>query len=140
MRLADEIGMSEDDRAALFYALLLKDLGCSSNAAKMSYLFGADDQNLKRDTKTIDWTKAAQKFKYVWRQAAPGGSMLDKLLRIAALARSGPAGEKKIVEVRCERGADIARTLQMPDATAEAIRAWTNIGTGKGSRLVCAAT
>ena len=43
MRLAEEVGLEIDDRAALFYALLLKDAGCSSNAAKISSLFGADD-------------------------------------------------------------------------------------------------
>src|SRR5437762_11941321 len=43
MRLAEELRLSTSDRSALFYALLLKDLGCSSNAAKMSYLFGADE-------------------------------------------------------------------------------------------------
>jgi HD-GYP domain-containing protein (c-di-GMP phosphodiesterase class II) len=36
MRLGDEVGLEVDDRAALFYALLLKDAGCASNAAKVS--------------------------------------------------------------------------------------------------------
>ena len=48
MRLAEELRLSAADRSALFYALLLKDLGCSSNAAKMAYLFGADDHSVKR--------------------------------------------------------------------------------------------
>jgi hypothetical protein len=34
MRIAQEIRLSQEDRVPLFYALLLKDLGCSSNAAK----------------------------------------------------------------------------------------------------------
>lgn len=34
MRLAEQIAMGEQDRSALFYALLLKDAGCSSNAAR----------------------------------------------------------------------------------------------------------
>src|SRR5204863_8977549 len=48
MRLAEELKLPSADRNALFYALLLKDLGCSSNAARMAYLFGADDQLVKR--------------------------------------------------------------------------------------------
>src|SRR6185503_8630826 len=35
MRLAQELGLGEDERADLFYALLLKDAGCSANSAKM---------------------------------------------------------------------------------------------------------
>jgi putative nucleotidyltransferase with HDIG domain len=64
--------------------------------------------------------------------------VIDKMLRMAALARSGPAGEKKIVEVRCERGADIARRLQFPEATAQAILAldehWNGHGHPRGLR------
>src|SRR5215475_7432577 len=56
MRLADELRLATADCSALFYALLLKDLGCSSNAAKMAYLFAADDQLVKRSGRMIDWT------------------------------------------------------------------------------------
>ena len=48
MRIGEEIGLDDDERSSLFYALLLKDAGCSSNAAKLSALFGADDFELKR--------------------------------------------------------------------------------------------
>ena len=59
MRIAEEIGLTADDRLALFYALLLKDLGCSSNAAKVCYLFAADDQTVKRDLKTTDCARTS---------------------------------------------------------------------------------
>ncbi|HXY35498.1 MAG TPA: HD domain-containing phosphohydrolase, partial [Planctomycetaceae bacterium] len=105
----------------LFYALLLKDLGCSSNAAKISYLFGADDRQVKRAARMSDLTKPGESFKYCWKNCNPGGSFVDKLLKMAAMARLGAEGARKIAEVRCERGADIARALQLPEATAEAI-------------------
>ncbi len=57
MRLADEIGLNAEERSALFYALLLKDLGCSSNSAKVCWLFGDDDRRGKRDLKTVNWTR-----------------------------------------------------------------------------------
>jgi putative nucleotidyltransferase with HDIG domain len=121
MRLAEELQLSDTDRSALFYALLLKDLGCSSNAAKMTYLFGADDHLIKRSARMIDWTKAGESIKHCWQHCAPDGSVVDKLLKMAAMARSGVEGAKKIAEVRCERGAGIARALQLPDAVADAI-------------------
>src|ERR1044072_3833668 len=55
MRLAEELKLPPADRSALFYALLLKDLVCSSNAAKIASLFGADDQLVKRTARMIDW-------------------------------------------------------------------------------------
>lgn len=121
MRLAEELRLSPSDRSALFYALLLKDLGCSSNAAKMAYLFGADDRAVKGSARMIDFTKPGDAVKHCWRHCAPGGSVVDKLLKMAAMVRSGTEGARRIVEVRCERGADIARALQLPEATATAI-------------------
>ena len=44
MRLAEAIGLPVADRSALFYALLMKDLGCSSNAARFAALFGASNE------------------------------------------------------------------------------------------------
>jgi putative nucleotidyltransferase with HDIG domain len=121
MRLAEQLRLTPADRSALFYALLLKDLGCSSNAAKMAYLFGADDHLVKRSVRMIDWTNAGQCVKNAWKHVAPGGSVIEKLLKMAAMARCGKEGARKIAEVRCERGADIARMLDLPDTTARAI-------------------
>ena len=132
MRLAEELKLPTADRSALFYALLLKDLGCSSNAAKMAYLFGADDQLVKRSGRMIDWTKASETIKHAWQHCAPDGSVIDKLLKMAAMARGGVEGAKRIAEVRCERGADIARMLQLPDATANAIRDLDEHWNGQG--------
>src|SRR5881409_2692690 len=42
MRIAESIGIDASERSALYYALLLKDAGCSSNAGRMAALFGAD--------------------------------------------------------------------------------------------------
>ena len=57
MRLAEELGLPDEERSALFYALLLKDLGCSSNAAKVTALFGTDDIAAKRALKLVDWSR-----------------------------------------------------------------------------------
>src|ERR1051325_6475186 len=56
MRIAKEIYLSPKQRSALFYALLLKDLGCSTNASKLSHLFGSDDRQTKCDLKTSNWS------------------------------------------------------------------------------------
>jgi putative nucleotidyltransferase with HDIG domain len=138
MRIAQQIQLPAADRSALLYALLLKDLGCSSNAAKIAYLFGADDQLVKRSARMVDWTSAKESLKNCWNQCAPNGSVIDKLLRMAAIARNGQSGMRKISEVRCERGAFIARMLRLPNATAEAIHDldehWNGRGCPRGAK------
>ena len=122
MRIAEELGLKPEQRSALFYALLLKDLGCASNAAKICYLFGADDHDVKRDFKTTDWPSFVESAKYVLRNVAPGGSLWEKARHAAALVIGGPATAKQLVKIRCERGALIARSLDLPEDTVQAIR------------------
>ena len=54
MRLAEALGLDPATCSDLFYALLLKDAGCSANSAHMAALFGADDQVAKRTSKVVN--------------------------------------------------------------------------------------
>src|SRR3954447_3416818 len=58
MRLAEHLELDVATRSSLFYALLLKDAGCSSNASKVAALYGSDDACVKRDRKTLDHLNA----------------------------------------------------------------------------------
>ena len=60
MSLGKRLGLPDEQRSALFYALLLKDAGCSSIASKMSALFDADDFEAKRKVKTVNWSRLPQ--------------------------------------------------------------------------------
>ena len=122
MRLADRAGVPMEDRGALFYALLLKDLGCSSNAARLSSLFGADDRALKRKHKLTDWSRPGPSLAYALRNAVPGASPLSRAFRVAAMAFKERSSGREMVRTRCDRGADIAATLGFSGATREAIR------------------
>ena len=72
MRIGRELRIDGADASALFYALLMKDLGCSSNSAKMCYLFGSDDRAAKAAAKTVEWTNTAKSLGYVARMAGAG--------------------------------------------------------------------
>jgi HD-GYP domain-containing protein (c-di-GMP phosphodiesterase class II) len=121
MRLAQQAGLPEEDRSALFYALLLKDAGCSANASRVSSLFAADDRQFKRAAKRADMSSPRRVALQMSRGAVPGGSPLAKARRLAAVAREGDVATE-LYGARCERGADIASSLDLPDRTAEAIR------------------
>jgi HD-GYP domain-containing protein (c-di-GMP phosphodiesterase class II) len=133
MRLADEIGLPAEQRAPLFYALLLKDLGCSSNAAKVCSLFGADDIAAKRDMKTVDWANLFQAAIYGLQHTAPNGSLVEKARQSVTIAlQGGPLAARPIFELRCDRGAQIAERLGFPKATTEAIRSLDEHWNGRG--------
>lgn len=125
MRLAEAIGLPPSERSALFYGLLLKDLGCSSNAARLAALYGADDHVAKRNAKRIDQTRLPEALGYIVRNA---GGMRDLVRVLAAGART----MREVTETRCERGAEIARMLDLPEATAQTIYSIDEHWDGKG--------
>jgi HD-GYP domain-containing protein (c-di-GMP phosphodiesterase class II) len=122
MRIAELAGVPMEDRGALFYALLLKDLGCSSNAARLCSLFGADDRALKRDHKLTDWSRSGPSLAYALRNAAPDASPMARAFRVASMALKERDSGREMVQTRCDRGADIASMLGFTGATREAIR------------------
>jgi putative nucleotidyltransferase with HDIG domain len=122
MRIAREIYLSPKQRSALFYALLLKDLGCSSNASKLCGLMGADDRQAKCGLKTTDWTAARGRLGYLLRHAGAGAGLLARVGQFMRVARTGAQAARELMELRCDRGASIARLLLMPEETANAIR------------------
>ena len=121
MRLGRELGIGERDQPTLLYSLLLKDAGCSSNAARIAALYGADDLAVKRNAKKIDHTRPAQAFGYIWRNV--GGRGPTRVLYAARATTLGPKIVSELTAQRCERGAEIAGMLGLPPKVAEAIRA-----------------
>ena len=132
MQIATALSVPDEERSALFYALLLKDLGCSSNAARFAALFGGNDQDLKAALKYIDWSRALDSFGFIVRRAAPERPLLSRVWHLLGLLVRAPSGAREVVRTRCERGADIARILGLPDATVDAIRALDEHWDGHG--------
>jgi len=121
MRLAQELRLGAAMRSDLFYALLLKDAGCTANAARMAALFGADDHELKHSAKRVDWARTLPAFVWSVRSVAPKASPRVKLDRLLAIKDEGEV-TRSLMQARCERGAEIARMIGLSDRTAEAIR------------------
>jgi putative nucleotidyltransferase with HDIG domain len=138
MRIAEEMRLPETVRADLYYALLLKDAGCSTNSARLYKILGADEIKAKREIKLEDWTKVSVSgFKYLLRNTLSGASLSKRLMRALRLGLEQDRNNAELIGARCERGADIAIQLGLSDATAQAIRSldehWD--GGGYGHRL-----
>ena len=138
MQVAGAMGLAVPDRGALFYASQLKDLGCSSNAARVAGMFGGDDRQIKRDYKSVDWSKLSEAIKYTARNALKEGTLVERFGRAARLGAAGPAAGREMTSIRCERGAAISRLFGVPEATAEAIyhldEHWDGRGHPHGTR------
>lgn len=137
MRLAEVIGLPERDRSALFYALLMKDAGCSANASRMAAIFSTDDLELKRTSKLVDTGDRKAERRWAISSAGRGRGVSGRVKAIIELARTGAFADD-LYAARCERGAEIARMLQLPEASAQAIHAldehWNGGGRPNGLR------
>jgi putative nucleotidyltransferase with HDIG domain len=122
LRLADAAGFDSGQRASLFYALLLKDAGCSTNSAAMAETFGTDDHTVKREYRLLDPRRPAQSLRYVRRTVAPEGSLRTRARHLRAVVALGDDGVRRLEQMRCERGAEIARCIDLDEDTAGAIR------------------
>ena len=131
MRIAESVGVSAVDRSALYYALLLKDAGCSSNAGRMASLFGADDQDVKPRMKLVDWHQRTRLAIETARTVARGRPLAERVRHFVAIARSSDT-TKELIQIRCDRGASIASQLGFPSETAEAIRSLDEHWCGRG--------
>ena len=120
MRLGQEAGLAREMLESLYYAALLKDSGCSSNAARMSALFGSPDQALKRSLRLVDWH---DRWRLAMRTARSCGVGLNPFERVRhfLLVAQTPSLTREIIQTRCERGAQIAHVLGFPASTSEAI-------------------
>ncbi len=131
MRLAAELDLDADERSDLFYALLLKDAGCSANANRMSIVFDADDREAKATSKLIDWSDRRSAFLWSLRTVAPGAGLRRKVDVLRRISDEGDV-TRKFMEARCDRGAEIARMLFLSERTAAAIRSLDEHWDGNG--------
>jgi putative nucleotidyltransferase with HDIG domain len=135
-RLADALGLDEAMRNDLYFAAFLKDAGCSSNAAALTRLFGGDDIDLKRRRATLEATPAAYAAFTIRALSDVPEPLPARVRRLVAIAVGGARARRDLEQLRCERGASIARKAGFGDGAADMIGAlrehWDGGGEPRG--------
>jgi len=90
MRLAAIAGVSDAAQTDLFYALLLKDASCSSNAARVHQLFGGNDFLVKRAVWRREWRRLPEKARYALEYTGRGDAWFARAVRQARLSSPSP--------------------------------------------------
>ena len=123
MSLAQAIGLGDVDKSNLFYALLLKDVGCSSNAARLCQIMGSDERKVKRADKLQDWTRTSwSSVRSVYRNLQPQASHLTRVRRLVRLGLGRENVHQEMVALRCDRGATITARIGLPEPVSVAVR------------------
>lgn len=122
MRIAAEIGMTVEERGDLYYTLLIKDAGCSSNASRLFHIVAGDEIRAKRDVKTTDWSRIGfESVQYAVSHVAVGKPFLERMATLARVAVNRKSDSHDLIQIRCERGASVARKMGFSERVAEGI-------------------
>lgn len=133
MRVAEQIGMKAAELGHLFYALLLKDAGCSSNSSKLFHILSADEIRAKRDVKLTDWTRVGwESLQFALSHVATEAPFLERVRTLVRVAAKQQTESCELVKIRCERGASIARRMGFPEPVAQAIHSLDEHWNGRG--------
>ncbi|MDA0190103.1 MAG: HD-GYP domain-containing protein [Proteobacteria bacterium] len=131
MHIGRRIGLSDERLWALYYTLLLKDLGCSSNAARICALYLTDDLQFKRDFKTVG-DRLPQVLRFVLSHTGLKAGLAERFRSVLTIVRKGGEIAQELIATRCSRGAEIARLLRFPDAVAAGIYSLDEHYNGQG--------
>lgn len=136
IHIGRQIGLDDASLWELYYTLLLKDLGCSSNAARICELYLADDRQFKHDFKRVDGS-LPQVLNFVLRHTGLKTGLAERFRAVLTIFRDGEHIAQELIQTRCQRGADIARQLRFGERVAMGVHAldehWN--GGGRPDRL-----
>ena len=131
MHIGREIGLSGDQLWDLYYTLMLKDLGCSSNAARICELYVTDDLHFKRDFKTVG-DSLPQVLQFVLKHTGLKAGLAGRFRSVFAILRDGNKIAHELIATRCQRGAEIARLLRFSEGVAGGIYSLDEHYNGQG--------
>lgn len=131
MHIGRQVGLPDDDLWDLYYTLLLKDLGCSSNAARICELYLTDDLSFKRDFKTVG-NSLPQVLSFVLGHTGLKAPLAERFRSVLNIFSNGDEIAQELISTRCQRGAEIARKLRFPERVAEGIYSLDEHFNGQG--------
>lgn len=131
MHVGRAMGLDEQALWDLYYTLLLKDLGCSSNAARICELYLTDDRRFKQDFKTVG-DSLPQMLQFIFAHTGERSGTVERLRAVWNIMRKGSEIAQELIQTRCQRGADIARQLRFPDSVASGVHSLDEHWDGQG--------
>ena len=97
MRLASIIGLTDIEQRDLFYAMLIKDAGGSSNASQLHQLFAHSGG---REPGLRDWRSLVREAGYAREYAGIGGSIWERLAHVGHLSKAGREERRSLFRTR----------------------------------------
>lgn len=134
IHIGREIGLTQSQLCELYYTLLVKDVGCSSNAARICQIYMMDDITFKRDLMTVNGS-LPQVLRFVLSHTGMNAGLADRFRALVNVFQNGGQIAQELMETRCDRGAEIARKMRFSENVIAAIRSFDEHWDGGGMPL-----
>jgi HD-GYP domain-containing protein (c-di-GMP phosphodiesterase class II) len=134
MHIGRALALTGPELSDLYYTLLLKDIGCSSNAARICQLFLTNDIEFKRGVKVVD-ESLPQVLRFVLSHTGIEAGLAERFRALVSTFAASGTIARELVETRCQRGADIARRMRFSDRVATGILDLDEHWNGKGQPM-----
>ncbi|KQT45272.1 metal-dependent phosphohydrolase [Aureimonas sp. Leaf454] len=131
IHIGRQLGLPELQLWELYYTIMLKDLGCSSNAARICELYLSDDIGFKRDFKTVS-DSLPKVLSFVFSHTGLKAGLTERFKAVLNILQNGGEIADDLIQTRCQRGAEIARMLRFPKNVCEGIHGLDEHWNGRG--------
>jgi HD-GYP domain-containing protein (c-di-GMP phosphodiesterase class II) len=131
MRVADLEGLSDDERAAIFYVSLLAWVGCVADAYEMGKWFG-DDTAIHADSYLVDMTGLPM-MRFMIGHVASGSSPIRRFTMIGRFLAGGSKEVERAMASHCETSGDLSLRLGLGPEVREPLQQAFERWDGKGS-------
>ena len=119
LRLAEHVGLEEEERAAVYYAALLAWVGCTADSHELAQVVG-DDIAFRADSYRVDLA-GVELTRFLVSHAGAGSSPLRRARLVAALMVSGGRRIETAMVAHCQVAGALAAGLGLGPAVQDAL-------------------
>lgn len=135
MRLAEALGLDDDDRCEVFYVTLLRFLGCTADAHHVAEMAGGNDVRLLGGMATVTMGSPGEELAQMIRLVGEGMPLPRRMVALAR-ALADPAGKDPLLQAHCEIAARLAKEMGLPQGVVSALEVayarWDGRGVPRG--------
>jgi HD-GYP domain-containing protein (c-di-GMP phosphodiesterase class II) len=132
LRIADVLDLPNEEREAIFYGALLKNVGCTSCSAVFAAFFPDDELVPRSDFMLVDPTRLNDIIAWLSRNAPVDAGLPSRISRLLSfLVQCGPV-VKETMRGHCEIAELFARKLGFPEYVQRTLRYQSEYWNGRG--------
>lgn len=113
--------MSEEERAAAYYAALLVHTGCTAAGAQLAAYVAADELVAQRELCLCDPSSGAELLRWMRRNVAPGAPLPERIRRVLDLLAHEQVFSSEVDGGCSDVGMRLAQRLGLPAEVSQGL-------------------